>query len=205
MARKCLPSLYLSSIFSRRTSSDEISAIPLKPASWILRINPALRLPFTQRLGRVYRIVIQADVFFVGVEFSVVKPVIRKLGTAIGQIFPTKHPELQHFGGSEFRPEIGVKIFTFVFNQRVTVFLLHSVINVDNFHRRFNSISWVGWGCMEYSMSLTAFEDTRLNEDIIDCLKLVGLAEKLSQMFDDANSQTTECSFKQLVCVRYGR
>ena len=58
---------------------------------------------------------------------------------------------------------------------------------------------------MEYSMSLTAFEDTRLDEDIIDCLKLVGLAEKLSQMFDDANSQTTECSFKQLVCVRYGR
>ena len=44
---------------------------------------------------------------------------------------------------------------------------------------------------MEYSMSLTAFEDTRLNEDIIDCLKLVGLAEKLSQMFDDANLQTT--------------
>jgi len=44
---------------------------------------------------------------------------------------------------------------------------------------------------MEYSMSLTAFEDTSFNEDIIDCLKLVGLADELSQMFDDANLQTT--------------
>jgi hypothetical protein len=40
-------------------------------------------------------------------------------------------------------------------------------------------------------MSFTSIEDTSLNEDIIDCLKLVGLAEELSQMFDDASLQTT--------------
>jgi len=44
---------------------------------------------------------------------------------------------------------------------------------------------------MEYSMSLTPFKDTSLNEDIVDCLKLVGLAKELSQMFDDVGLQTT--------------
>ena len=44
---------------------------------------------------------------------------------------------------------------------------------------------------LQYSMSFTPFEDTSFNEDIIDCLKLAGLAEELSQMFDDASLQTT--------------
>jgi hypothetical protein len=43
---------------------------------------------------------------------------------------------------------------------------------------------------MEYFISLTPFEDTSPNEDIIDCLKLVGLAQKLSRMFDDADLRT---------------
>jgi hypothetical protein len=43
---------------------------------------------------------------------------------------------------------------------------------------------------MEYFISLTPFEDTSPNEDIIDCLKLVGPAQELSQMFDGADFQT---------------
>jgi TolB-like protein/Tfp pilus assembly protein PilF len=44
---------------------------------------------------------------------------------------------------------------------------------------------------LQYSMSHTPFEDSSLNEDIIDCLKLAGLAEELSQMFGDASLQIT--------------
>jgi len=44
---------------------------------------------------------------------------------------------------------------------------------------------------LQYSTSFTPFEDSSLNEDIINCLKLAGLAEELSQMFDDASLRTT--------------
>jgi hypothetical protein len=45
---------------------------------------------------------------------------------------------------------------------------------------------------LQYSMSFTPFEDTSLNEDIINCLNLAGLAEELSlQMVDDARLHTT--------------
>jgi TolB-like protein/DNA-binding winged helix-turn-helix (wHTH) protein len=45
---------------------------------------------------------------------------------------------------------------------------------------------------LQFSMSYTPFEDTSLNEEIINCLKLAGLAEELSsQMVDDTSLHTT--------------
>ena len=54
MARKRLPTLYLSNILGRGAPAHKVTAIPLKPASGILRMYPPFPLPFKQRLGGVY-------------------------------------------------------------------------------------------------------------------------------------------------------
>ena len=60
-----------------------ITAIPLEPAAWIVRMNPAFLSPFFERLRSVHAEIIQLWIVTVMTKLRRCKPIRGKLVTAV--------------------------------------------------------------------------------------------------------------------------
>ncbi len=88
------------------TPSQKISAIPLKPTSRIIRMNPPILSPNGQWLTGIYFKVIELRIMPFVAKLYTIKPITWKLICAIAHILSSKHTETQHF----FRSQIGRKL-----------------------------------------------------------------------------------------------
>src|SRR5271166_5540954 len=62
MPSHCFPTADLSVVFFRRAAAHVVAAVPLKPAAWIVGVNPSVLAPGGQRLARVDAEVIERTV-----------------------------------------------------------------------------------------------------------------------------------------------
>src|SRR5262245_14327037 len=81
----------------RTAATHEVAAIPLKPAAWILVINPAVLFPHRQRLRRIHFEEVEVRVVPFMRELCLAKPRGRELFATVGQIFSAEHAEFEHF------------------------------------------------------------------------------------------------------------
>src|SRR5262245_49372127 len=84
-----------------RSAAHVVSAIPLKPASRILRPNPAVSAPGRERLRGIHAVVIQFRIVLCRAELRVREPACRKLGAAVRHVFSAEDTKLQHLPGRE--------------------------------------------------------------------------------------------------------
>src|SRR5690606_25799120 len=85
-------------------AAHEIAAVPLEPAAWIVRVNPALAAPFRQRLAGVDAEIVERAVAACGCEFGPREPGRGKLVPAIGEVAAAEDAELEHLLRGQLRP-----------------------------------------------------------------------------------------------------
>lgn len=125
-----------------------VTAVPLKPSSWILPINPIFLLPVRKGLRGIDFKKVEFRIMKCVAQFGFFKPFFREFFLAIGHIFPPKNPQFEHLLGGELGFEFRVKIFSDRFGQEVGVILLHQVVHGDFFlfllHRFLNPEGEIG-------------------------------------------------------------
>jgi len=97
--------------------ADVVAAISLKPPARILPVNPAVATPDGERLRRIYAKTVQARIVPLAAQPRASEPALRKLGAAVGQVFPAETPSCSiAFGvscgvkaGAKFRPTGSVR------------------------------------------------------------------------------------------------
>lgn len=62
-------------------------------------------------------------------EFSINKPILRKLVCAVSHILPTKNTKFKHLLWRQFRPEVWMEVSPHRFSPEVHVIRLNQVIN----------------------------------------------------------------------------
>lgn len=128
MTRHSFPSLNLSIIFIRDSSSHIVSTIPLKSSSWIIFIYLSFGLPNTKRLWSTDSKKITWYIIKKRGQLCIFKPILRKFILAISHIFTTKNTYFKHFFGCKFRMKIFTKILSHRSDQFIRVSLLHFII-----------------------------------------------------------------------------
>ncbi len=116
------------------TSPRIISAIPLKPAARIFRINPAIFPPNDERLRSVHPKKVELGVVPLRAKLRPAEPTGRKLPRAIGHVFPAEDAECEHLLGRELRFEFRPKAAAGWFGPPIRIAVLHSITN-DHTHR----------------------------------------------------------------------
>jgi len=117
-------------------ASHVIAAIPLKPASRILRMDPAVAPPDGQRLRGVDAKVIKPGIVPLRAEFGVCKPLGGEFPSAVGHVLSTEDPEPQHLRGRQLRTKLRRKMATGRFRAIVAIVLLHQVVHAHAFDHR---------------------------------------------------------------------
>lgn len=96
MAPNSFPSPYLPFIIAGNTSAHIIAAVPLEPATGIVRVYPSFFLPDGERLARINAKKVQRCIVFRRREFRRAEPGFWEFFFAIGHIFPTKDTQGKH-------------------------------------------------------------------------------------------------------------
>ena len=130
-----LPPLNLAFVI-KAASSHKVPAIPLKPTSRIVGVNPAFPPPNLKRLRCIHTEAIKLRVMSVGTKLCLGKPTLRILRFAIGHILTAKHSQLEHLFWRELRPKIRMKIRSDWLSQIVDIALLHHI--VDDYRAAFS-------------------------------------------------------------------
>jgi hypothetical protein len=111
------------------TTAHEIAAIPLKPATRVVGMNPAFLPPVGQRLGGIDTEEIEIGVAAFCIELGFLEPVGRKLTAAIGEVLAAENTHRQQLLRRQFRSEPLTEIPTDRRTELVAVALLHSVVD----------------------------------------------------------------------------
>ena len=119
------------------SSSHEVAAIPLKPSSGIVRMNPTLLSPNRQGLTGIDSEEIQTGPMFFRAQPSLPEPVRRIFPRTVGHVFSTEHPKLQHLRRGQFWLEARIEIAAHAFRYFIPIVCLHVVIDNDRFHQSF--------------------------------------------------------------------
>jgi len=106
---RCPPPLDLSIIVAT-PSTKIIAAVPLKPSSGIVFVNPPFVSPNGKRLGSVDSEKVERRIASPDTQFSILEPDLRKLFDTIGHVLPTKNSQAKHLLGCELRVEVRVEI-----------------------------------------------------------------------------------------------
>ena len=121
----------------RHAAAELISAVPLEPAARIVRMDPALLSPNGEGLAGVDAEEVEGRVAPVWRQLRAAEPVRRKLVPAVGHVFPTEHPEPQHFAPASAPARSPARSRGPWRDQFVAVAALHLVIDAHRraFHR----------------------------------------------------------------------
>ena len=112
VSSKRLPALDLARVLLGNAPSHVITAIPLKPATRIVRMYPTLSTPFRQWLAGVHTEVIERTVPARWRQLSPRKPTGRKFVAAIGQILAAEDAQFEHLLGRQIGFELGGEVAT---------------------------------------------------------------------------------------------
>ncbi len=138
MAPHRLPAANLPLVLAAGPAAQPIPAVPLEPAARIVRVYPSLRTPKAEGLARIDAEPVQRGVAPFRRKSGFCKPAFRKLGTTVGHVLPTEHPEAKHLGRPKIRPKLPMKIASLGRHPRISIALLHPVVDLDplRFHCR---------------------------------------------------------------------
>lgn len=123
------PALDLALVFAFDASSHVISAIPLEPAAWIIRIYPALVAPDFERLAGVDLEEVDFRVVPVRVELRFGEPGHREFLPAIGHVPPAEYAQLQHLFRCQLGFELFIEMFAHGFGQAIGEAVLYLVVH----------------------------------------------------------------------------
>src|SRR5262249_55313536 len=126
------PSTNLASIVSR-AAAHVVSAIPLKPASRILRLNPAISTPGRERLRGIHAEVIQFRIVPCRAQLRVREPARWKFRAAIRHVFSTEHTQLQHLPGRELGAKDRIEVTADWLRSVIRITTLHPIVDDDAF------------------------------------------------------------------------
>ena len=113
------------------TPPEIVTAIPLKPAARVLRVNPAFPAPDRERLRRIDAEEIELWSVPLGTEPGVGKPVVREFRLTVCHVFAAKNPEPKHLFRGQLRFETRGKILSGGFRQEILITALHPVVDLD--------------------------------------------------------------------------
>ena len=114
-----------------RAPAHVVPAVPLKPATRILRMNPAVAAPLGERLRRVHAEAVEARVVTVGTQLRASEPARRKFVTTISHVFTPEDAEREHLLRRELRVEAGLEVASGRLRPPVHVALLHPIVDDD--------------------------------------------------------------------------
>jgi hypothetical protein len=135
-----LPTLYLAPVFVRHPPSHVIAAIPLEPAAWVVRMDPALGAPHRQRLACTHAEKIERAIAAGRRKLGAPKPAFGKLLAAIRHVLAAKYSKPEHLLGRELGLELGIKTAADRRRRSVTVTLLHPVMHRDGSNRHLTAL-----------------------------------------------------------------
>src|SRR5262249_34658406 len=104
-----LPALDLPFVLIRKASAHVVAAVPLKPATRIVGMDPALTLPFRQRLAGVDTEEIACAIVSARRKLCTGEPAFGKLAAAIGHVLAAENPEPEHVCRRELRLEFWIE------------------------------------------------------------------------------------------------
>jgi hypothetical protein len=127
----CFPTADLSVVFFRRAAAHIVAAVPLKPAAWIVGVNPSVLAPGGQRLARMYAKVIERTVAAGVSELRAREPTIGELGPSISHVLAAEHTQLEHLFGRQPWMELRIKVSASRLNKLIAIPALHRIIHGD--------------------------------------------------------------------------
>lgn len=128
VSRHCLPAFYLSFVICM-SATKIVAAIPLKPPTGVILVNPSLRFPDREGLAGIHPVVVELLVSLsIWRELRIRKPRFRKFFRLVFKVNPSEYTELEHFFGRQVRFEIGMKVAPLFFGTGVHVANLHRVM-----------------------------------------------------------------------------
>ena len=108
-----------------------VPAVPLKPASRVLRMDPAFSPPLAQRLGCVDAEIVELRIVPRRAEFCSGEPRRRKLIAAIRHVFAAEDAEMEHLLRRELWGKVRCEIPAGRLRTVVNVAALHRVVDDD--------------------------------------------------------------------------
>jgi hypothetical protein len=127
----CFPAFDLPNVLVGHSSPHIVAAVPLEPATWIVRMYPSFPAPFRERLTGFDTEVVEGVVARSTCQPGMLEPACRKLIGAIGHVLATEHTEAKHFGWRQIRFELQLEIATNRLDEFVAVTPLHPIIDCD--------------------------------------------------------------------------
>ena len=118
---KSLPTPDLKPIDIGKPASHDMAAIPLEPAQWVLRCDPALGLPLGAVEAGSNVEAVAGHVEPVGAQFGVLEPFGRVFGDVTFEIPAAEDAELQHLHGRQLRLETKIVVFVIRFGCRFVI------------------------------------------------------------------------------------
>src|SRR4030095_5606415 len=113
------------------TPPEIVAAIPLKPSTWILIINPAFPAPDREGLRGIHAEKIELGGVTLGTEPGLGKPVVREFRPTICHVFAAKNSEPEHLFRGQLRFETRGKTLSGGFRQEILITALHPVVDLD--------------------------------------------------------------------------
>ena len=116
----------------RGTTTEIVTAIPLKPSARIFIKDPAFPAPDRERLRGIDAEEIELRRVTLGTEPGVGKPVVREFRLAVGHVFAAKNSKPKHLLWGELWFETRGKILSGGFRQEILITALHPIVDLDS-------------------------------------------------------------------------
>lgn len=113
-------------------SAEVVAAVPLEPATGVLRPDPAVAPPRRQRLGGVDAEAVEPRLVAGGVQSCPREPAGRKLLPAVSHVLPAEHAELKHLPWRQLRPELRREVASCGLGPVVDIPSLHPIVDHDS-------------------------------------------------------------------------
>src|SRR5690606_4148251 len=136
MAAKRPPAADLPLVLRAEPPARVVAAIPLEPASGIVRVDPAFRLPLAQRRTGPHSVVVERAVGLAPRKLGLGVPLGRELSPAVGHVLAAEHAKGEHLGRRQFGFEGRCEVTAHRRRAPVTIALLHAVVDENLVSRR---------------------------------------------------------------------
>lgn len=128
------PAIDLATVLFGPATSQVVTTIPLEPAARIVGMNPSFLDPDCHRLAGGNLIIIQLRPgLSVGGQTGFYKPAGRQFFGSVPEVNAAEYAQLQHFGRSQLRLEIGCEMPARWLAEPVAITLLPTIIDENRF------------------------------------------------------------------------